>query len=325
MILNKYISTNLFLISLFCLCGFNVSAQNQTILIFDPHQVSSNFQNSFHQLSSDSIHIVNTLDENINNFDALFLFMGYSYVINQEEGNKLINYLQNQNPIYIYTNLFAAQTESVDFWKFIGLDWYTAGATVVQVDSVVGVDSEFTIGVSIDTSFWYSAVPFALGNLTTILIGQGNPLNIDLAYISGYDSIKIIVDQFYQIHHTQFLETVLIYFGLKEPTNIIDDNTDQPNTFYLHQNYPNPFNPTTTIKFTIPPVTLSGVEGSLVTLKVYDVLGTEITVLVNEESATDGAGSYEVEWDASRFSSGIYFYQINAGSFIDTKKMLLLR
>jgi len=315
MILNKYISTNLFLISLFCLCGFNVSAQNQTILIFDPHQVSSNFQNSFHQLSSDSIHIVNTLDENINNFDALFLFMGYPYVINQEEGNKLINYLQNQNPIYIYTNLFAAQTESVDFWKFIGLDWYTAGATVVQVDSVVGVDSEFTIGVSIDTSFWYSAVPFALGNLTTILIGQGNPLNIDLAYISGYDSIKIIVDQFYQIHYNQFLERVLIHFGLEDPNSIVNDNLDQPNTFHLYQNYPNPFNPSTNIQYAVS-------SRQFVSLKIYDVLGKEIAILLNEVKP---AGAYEVEWDANRFPSGVYFYQLNAGSLIETKKMILLR
>ena len=77
MILNKYISTNPFLIIQLCLCGFNVSAQNQTNLIFDPHQVSTNFQNSFHQLSSDSIYIVDTLDENINNINALFLSPGY--------------------------------------------------------------------------------------------------------------------------------------------------------------------------------------------------------------------------------------------------------
>ena len=90
MILSRYLITNLFLIIIFYLCGNNVSAQNQTILIFDPNQASSNFQSSFNQLSSDSISVVDTLDENINNFDALFLFMGYPYVLSEEEGNRLI-------------------------------------------------------------------------------------------------------------------------------------------------------------------------------------------------------------------------------------------
>jgi hypothetical protein len=91
--------------------------------------------------------------------------------------------------------------------------------------------------------------------------------------------------------------------------------------FVLRQNYPNPFNPTTKIKFSIP-VTLSGVEGSLVTLKVYDVLGNEIATLVNEEKPI---GSYEVEFDAATLPSGIYFYQLQAGNFNDTKKLVLLK
>jgi len=80
-------------------------------------------------------------------------------------------------------------------------------------------------------------------------------------------------------------------------------------------NYPNPFNPTTKIKFQ---VTYSG----LVSLKVYDVLGNEVATLVNEEKA---AGNFEVEFDATNLTSGIYFYQMKAGNFIETKKMILLR
>ncbi|MCW8805476.1 MAG: T9SS type A sorting domain-containing protein, partial [Ignavibacteriaceae bacterium] len=93
-------------------------------------------------------------------------------------------------------------------------------------------------------------------------------------------------------------------------------------TFNLEQNYPNPFNPITTIKFSIPSVTLSEVEGSVVTLKVYDILGNEIATLVNEELP---AGEFEVEWNAEKFPSGVYFYQLKAGSFIQTKKMILLK
>jgi len=85
--------------------------------------------------------------------------------------------------------------------------------------------------------------------------------------------------------------------------------------YILEQNYPNPFNPTTTIKYSIP-------ELSFVTLKVYDVLGNEIANLVNEAKS---AGSYEVIFDGTGLPSGIYFYQLKEGSFIQTKKMILLK
>jgi hypothetical protein len=105
------------------------------------------------------------------------------------------------------------------------------------------------------------------------------------------------------------------------PTDV-SDNADPVYTFSLDQNYPNPFNPTTKIKYTIPSVSQSGVEKSLTTLKIYDVLGNETAVLVNEEKI---AGNYEVEFDAANLSSGIYFYKLISGSFVETKKMILLR
>ena len=88
-----------------------------------------------------------------------------------------------------------------------------------------------------------------------------------------------------------------------------------PDSYKLFQNYTNPFNPSTIIKYDIP-------DESNVTLKVFDVLGREIATLVNKEQK---AGYYEVEFEASNLSSGIYFYRIHVGGFVDTKKMLLLR
>ncbi|NNL21821.1 MAG: T9SS type A sorting domain-containing protein [Ignavibacteriaceae bacterium] len=102
-------------------------------------------------------------------------------------------------------------------------------------------------------------------------------------------------------------------------TNISD--IFQPEKFDLYQNYPNPFNPTTKISFTIP-VTLNGVEGSFITLKIYDILGNEVTTLVEEELF---AGEYEIEFNASELTSGAYFYQLKAGNYIDTSKMILLK
>jgi len=103
-------------------------------------------------------------------------------------------------------------------------------------------------------------------------------------------------------------------------SSVEDENNIIVDEFKLFQNYPNPFNPTSKIKYSIPAVA-SGLSLS-VTLKVYDVLGTEITILVNEEKP---AGSYEVEYNASNLPSGVYFYQLNAGSFIETKKMILIK
>ncbi len=91
-----------------------------------------------------------------------------------------------------------------------------------------------------------------------------------------------------------------------------------PTSYALGQNYPNPFNPTTTIQYDIP---ASGSQ-KLVTLKVYDVIGREVATLVNE---TKVAGSYQVTFNASRIASGVYFYKLTAGSFTQTKKLVLMK
>jgi hypothetical protein len=104
--------------------------------------------------------------------------------------------------------------------------------------------------------------------------------------------------------------------GTFEYSNEIEVEVDfTPKEFVLYQNYPNPFNPNTLISYQLP-VT------SDVTLKVYDVLGNEIATLVNEEKP---AGEYEVEFNASSLSSGMYLYKLQAGTFVQTKKMILTK
>ena len=132
-------------------------------------------------------------------------------------------------------------------------------------------------------------------------------------------------------------------FGPKIPLTILPVTTVEsepnvlPDNFFLSQNYPNPFNPSTKIKFTIPGVVIASEtkQSQLVTLKVFDILGNEVAILVNEIKPV---GTYEVEFSASSHSgavrnltSGIYFYRLQvyalgrAGSFVETKKMVLLR
>jgi hypothetical protein len=94
-----------------------------------------------------------------------------------------------------------------------------------------------------------------------------------------------------------------------------------PSAYSLSQNYPNPFNPNTKIKFDIQKSVVSS-QYSVVTLKVFDILGKEVVTLVNEKL---NPGTYEVTFDGSNYASGIYFYQLKAGEFIETKKLVLLK
>ena len=113
-------------------------------------------------------------------------------------------------------------------------------------------------------------------------------------------------------------------FRLKSPVVKIEDKSEnvKPKEFFLYQNYPNPFNPSTKISYTIPASPNPSEGGALVQLKIYNILGNEIATLVDEYKP---AGSYEVEYDASKLSNGVYCYQLRAGAFIETKKMVLLR
>ena len=105
-------------------------------------------------------------------------------------------------------------------------------------------------------------------------------------------------------------------------SNIIEIEVGSPDEFSLEQNYPNPFNPSTKINFTIPSVETHSDASLLVTLKVYDVIGNEVAILVNEVKP---AGNYGIEFGGSDLTSGIYFYQLKAGVFVETKKMILLK
>ena len=102
-----------------------------------------------------------------------------------------------------------------------------------------------------------------------------------------------------------------------QQTTITDVENEEtiPTVFKLEQNYPNPFNPSTKIKFAVP-------EKSNVLIKVYDILGSEVATLVNEEM---DAGWYENNFNAAGLSSGVYLFRMEAGNFISTKKMIYLR
>jgi N-acetylneuraminic acid mutarotase len=131
-------------------------------------------------------------------------------------------------------------------------------------------------------------------------------VNYDESLFPGYFNFEVEILSDGCTYWTDATKTVVT--GIKEEDIL-------PLSFRLEQNYPNPFNPTTSIEYRV-------VSTECVTLKIYDVLGNEVATLVNEEKP---AGVYEVMWNAENLSSGVYFYQLKAGDFVATKKLLLLK
>jgi len=144
------------------------------------------------------------------------------------------------------------------------------------------------------------------------------------------DSLKVVFFIQSDTNKTVYQSAIINYTELNDPTDT-GNEINLPEGFRLEQNYPNPFNPSTKIKYQIAPSNLPKGE-VFVSLKVYDILGNEIALLVNEEKQP---GVYEVEFsakggsasggDAYNLSSGIYYYKLQAGNFVQTKKMTLLK
>ncbi|MCW8817038.1 MAG: T9SS type A sorting domain-containing protein [Ignavibacteriaceae bacterium] len=134
-------------------------------------------------------------------------------------------------------------------------------------------------------------------------------LGEDYYFLGSLDDIRIY-------NRALTTDEVDSLFNEQPSPNYINSTSSNINSeFALKQNYPNPFNPNTQIRYSIP-------QSSNVVIKVFDILGNEIEALVNEEKPS---GTYELNWNEVNLPSGVYFYRIQAGSFIETKKMVLLR
>ncbi len=182
-------------------------------------------------------------------------------------------------------------------------------------DSLIALSDGLTFGSGFPAAAgWRHAITYfmTLSNWTS-----ASSLNIDTIQHPSYSSTEYL-----------FVTTSLNSYKpiWKGPVNVVASGVNEsdldniPATFELEQNYPNPFNPTTTIKYGLP-------TKSQVTLKVYNLLGQEINTLVDQVVP---AGTHETEWDGkdktgAEVATGIYFYKLVAGHFIDTKKMMLIK
>ncbi len=174
---------------------------------------------------------------------------------------------------------------------------------------------EVIIGSAFDDEFTISPLP---DTARFVNGGAGKDvLNFESVNVAGVDDGSTIATPGFADIAYDSIETVnlSVITGTEEAVDMA-----LPLSFSLSNNYPNPFNPSTKIKYQIP----SNVNGetSNVELIVFDILGREVATLVNEQQKP---GYYEIDFNASRLTSGIYFYRIQAGNFIDTKKMVLMK
>lgn len=178
--------------------------------------------------------------------------------------------------------------------------------------------------------------------ITGIVTLNGNPPNMNLemyANVSDTGSVRTItdLDGNYTLHVSNklfnynvgtgqlplnyYYYSIIAHPGQTDVnfnftlTDVEQDQSAIPNEFSLMQNFPNPFNPSTVIKYTLP-------IRSMVSLTLYNVLGREVTTLVNEVKE---AGKYDIDFNGSSLTSGVYFYRLQAGSFVQTRKMILLK
>ena len=203
------------------------------------------------------------------------------------------------NPNGIGNNIIFARSGDMELTAYSGLTkTWTSKLTDQQINGYQ-VGDEIAIGYSVsNVKYWgYSSYDDTYYEL----VPEGNFVS-PWSLAGGKTAIVIRSNKIYAF-------TPGDVSPVNEEVNTIVNN------YLLYQNYPNPFNPSTTIKWQQP-------EAGIVTLKIYDVLGSEVTTLVNEEVIS---GNHETVFDASQLSSGIYFYQIKVGSFVQTKKMILIK
>jgi hypothetical protein len=133
---------------------------------------------------------------------------------------------------------------------------------------------------------------------------------------ANYNLLSIVAEGSHGIHNTRLVQKLLNdAINRFSPTSVLHEAGMTPYKYELAQNYPNPFNPTTTIKFSIP-------QSDNVKVTVYDAIGRLVATLINNFCQ---AGSYKIEWNATSYASGIYFYRIESRNFNMVKKMVLIK
>ena len=212
-----------------------------------------------------------------------------------------------------------------------GLSWSLYNNSFTHSKNVIGISKDPGTGESL-----YACTSDAVYKVWGPYIDTSSIFNIS-GYATFADNNQPVQSgyvkalKYYSEYRTLLVgQNVLdtIHFFLTRVTEFINKSSSStPTSFKLHQNYPNPFNPMTTLKLDIPPISnnppaRSGGKGVFVKLIIYDITGREIAVLLNTELQP---GTYTINWDASDYVSGLYFYKLITDKFVQTKKMVLIK
>jgi photosystem II stability/assembly factor-like uncharacterized protein len=199
----------------------------------------------------------------------------------------------------IGTTLFAGTSDGAFFSNDYGQNWTPTGNFAnISVNALLVVDSTLYAGTS-------KGVFYTGNKLINWIAANDGLMNTDVHALSSCYNLELIAGTDDWIWRRPLSEMT----GIKQPS------IEVPTRFSVSQNYPNPFNPTTVINYQLP-------VNSAVTLKIYDVLGRKVAALVN---GRQNAGYYNTTFNGANLPSGVYFYRLEAGTYHDTKKLLLLK
>ncbi|MCB0723658.1 MAG: T9SS type A sorting domain-containing protein [Ignavibacteriae bacterium] len=219
----------------------------------------------------------------------------YRGVINQSDRSVITWNTGAPMPAPVSTGMFRIDGHT---WADRGMI-LTGGSTAVPFSSVSNICLVYSPGADSWTQQANKPTAWTAGQSGVVKYSSGI---WKLVCASGYSGVT-------QLTQTEILtDTILV-------TSVTNNGSGIPQQFKLSQNYPNPFNPSTKISFSIP-------RSGFVTLKVYDMLGSEVQTIVSEQL---NAGEYISEFDGAKLSSGTYFYRIQVGDFVETKKMILIK
>jgi hypothetical protein len=265
---------------------------------------SKTFVETFSNTGHDFVYLKANFSNNVMNVDDIYPGIFADWDIGNYPTNRG-GYVPSMNLFYMYDNESSIDT------SYYGIMAISVNDLPLAPNSVMGMITD-----SVAWNRWevyHYMTTTVLDTITTdadyrmyACLGPysftaGDTLSVVIAIVAG-SSLEDLLDN----------AQAAIEYG---PNTPVEQESINELNFSLHQNYPNPFNPSTTLGYSIS-------TSSRVTLKIFNTLGEEIETLVNEEKPT---GTYEINWDATNLPSGVYFYQLKAGDFVKTCKMILLK
>jgi carboxypeptidase T len=259
--------------------------------------------------------------------ETIYIYVGTGAITLNDDAESGIGNWTVQGSWSLHTDSYHSPTHSIAYAPYPNNANYSLTLTTpINAQSVPVCYLNFWNRVSLENGWDFGYVEVSSDNGSTwqqVISYTGNNLtwteqSFDItSYVNASAQLKIrfritsdgnTLDQGWWVDDIKLTNYCLGTVGVPGVANI-------PKTFALAQNYPNPFNPVTVIKYQLP-------KPEFVTIKIYDLLGKEVTSLVNERKEP---GYYEASFDGSNLASGLYFYRIEAGSFVDTKKMMFIK